>query len=66
MRLCKSEREGEVRHTGFETGVTGEGSSTRCGGGGLNFRGGSSSGDRRMAWSAQWGSGGRVVHTRSE
>jgi hypothetical protein len=51
LRLCKSEGEGEVRHTGFETGVTGEGSSPRCGhGGGSNFHGGSGSCDGRTAW----------------
>jgi hypothetical protein len=36
--LQQGEEEGEVRHMGFETGVTGEGSSPRCGhGGGSNF-----------------------------
>jgi hypothetical protein len=36
--LQQGEEEGEVRHTGFETRATGEGSSPRCGhGGGSNF-----------------------------
>jgi hypothetical protein len=65
LQLCKSE--GEGRHTGFEIGVTGEGSSPRCGhgsGDGSNFRGGSGSGDRRTAWRGsvgKWREGGALT-----
>jgi hypothetical protein len=65
--LYKSEGEGEVGHTGFESEVTGEGSSPRCchgGGGDSNFRGRSASGDRRTAWRGsvgKWREGG--MHT---
>jgi hypothetical protein len=55
-----------VRHTGSETGATGEGSSLRCGpgGGGSNFDGGNGSGDRRTAWMSsvgKWREGGAHV-----
>jgi hypothetical protein len=56
-----------VRHTGPETGATGEGSSLRCGpsgGGGSNFHGGNGSADRRTVWTSsvgKWREGGARV-----